>query len=272
MSEVTYNEEVTAETLNDIAVDLGVTEFSYFEDNVPYAVNQLNQITADLVSPGVLRTLGNVSMGCEVITSGDKAYVDGGVIVFESGAKIRITKPVEVNLIAETYIYALNDPTTGRASLEVSEAAPSGDYVLLAEVDADGVIADRRTACVAKVMLTADTPNTYTEVRAVLKDISYSDGSYTNNKITVNMGTNAYSYIMLVGGERVYNGETLSIVLKDPNPFLSEDGVQKRIGVYINGITQTIYVTRNGQYQEIEIIGGEGVYAKGTYTLDLMVM
>lgn len=273
MSEITYNEEVTAEVINNVSVDLGSTEFSYFQDGVPYAVNELNQITADLVSPGVLRTGANGALGCKGIISDDMVYVQAGVIVFESGAKIRITEPVAVDMIPGTLIYAVYDSTTGKASLEVSETTPSGDYVLLAEVDAEGVIADRRSACVAKVHLTADTPNTYTETSVKLEDVSYSNGSYTNNKIVADMGTNAYSYIRLVGGTRINAaGETYNINPANKNPLLSKEGVKNSMTVYIDGKDYIVSVTRNWQYQEVEVIGNAGHRATGTFNLNFMVM
>ena len=261
------NTEVTLADLNRIAIDLGDTDFSAFSTE-KFGVDKLNQITADLVSSGVLRTSGKIGMGCEVLTLGSKAYVDSGVIVFSSGAKMRITDPVEIALVSGTYIYALNDPTTGKASLEVSEAVPSGDYVLLAEVDADGVIADRRNACVAKVSLTADTPNTYKTVTVTLKNVTKD-----NRVFTFDMGTNAYRYICLLGGTlNSSDGEEYDIIFRDENsrPFLSEDGVANDVNAYIDYSSRSYRLTRKGQYQEIQVIGG--IVSSGTHTLKLLVI
>ncbi|MBQ7974217.1 MAG: hypothetical protein IJ300_00800 [Clostridia bacterium] len=266
------NTEVTLTDLNEIAIDLGYTNFSAFSAE-KFGVDELNQITADLVSSGVLRTGANGALGCEVIVSEGEAEVQTGVIVFESGAKIRITEPVGIELVAGTYIYAIYDATIGRASLEVSETAPEGDYVMLAQVDADSVIADRRSACVAKVTLSADTPNTYRTAAAVLEDVSddYSNDVYVNNKITADMGTNAYSYIRFLGVRRYVNGEMYMWTPEEPLICLSEEGVRHSISVKVPGLNYVRF-TRSSQYQEVEVSGGVGIKASGKYVINFMVM
>ena len=80
--EVTFadNTEVTLENMDNIAKDLGDTEFSEFSTN-KFGVNTLNLITSDLVSAGILRTEENANMGCEPI-------IDGTNVIIGTGAKI----------------------------------------------------------------------------------------------------------------------------------------------------------------------------------------
>ena len=47
------NQEVTADILNGIAKDLGATTFDKFKDGVTFGADDLNEITAALVTPGL---------------------------------------------------------------------------------------------------------------------------------------------------------------------------------------------------------------------------
>lgn len=263
MSEVALNEEVTAEVLNNIGVDLGQTEFSYFQDNMPYAVHQLNQITSDLVSSGVLRTGANGALGCEVIAPGGAAFVQAGVIVFASGAKIRITIPVGIDIVPGTYIYALNDTTTGKASLQVSESVPAGDYVLLAEVDADGVLVDRRNSCVAKVTMTADPQNIYRTFTAILK------AGVKAKEAVVDVGSNAFSYVCLMG-VRKFSSTTIVWGPGGNNMVPFEDGTETVLGAGNHQweSEQDFGFKREGQRITVNTIGASAT----EFEVDFMVL
>lgn len=145
MSEsVMYNQEVTADMLNDIAIDLGATSFSKFADGEPYAVNELNEITSALVGKGVLLT----GERCRVTYNDGMICVADGVIVFENGAKIKLFEPQTFTALDGTsYVYALNDTTNNIAKLVCSAEEPDGsaDHVMLAKVEGDMVTGLRNT-------------------------------------------------------------------------------------------------------------------------------
>lgn len=147
------NETVTAEQLNQIAVDLGLTSYNKFPENPPQsAVSALNQITSDLINPGVL----NINNRLAVSQDDNNLYVATGVAVFADGAKIRITSSETVSKSVYTegvyYLYLYNNTTENKAQLVFSATAPTGDYVMLAEYDA-GTITDKRKVCSAKIAL-----------------------------------------------------------------------------------------------------------------------
>lgn len=268
MAEITYNEEVTAESLNNLAVDLGDTTFKYFENNKPYAVEELNQITSDLVSSGVLRTGENGALGCEAVLANNKIYVQAGVIVFESGAKIRITEPVEIGLVAGTFIYALYDSTTGRASIEVSESTPSGDYVLLAQVNADGVITDRRCCCVSKAITAADAKNVYKEFEVVIE--AGTEYAY------VDMGSNSFSYVFLKGVKRItISSDTENTyVASGNNAKLLEEGNEIDMWIAYEEMDGTAHVNFKQEGQRLGVAvwdyPGDYVYNKSVVTFMVM--
>lgn len=145
-----YNQEVTAEDLNNIAIDLGLPEYSAFSDGTLYAVDALNQITADLVEPGILLT-GN---RCSVTYQNGIIYVDTGIVVFNSGAKKRIDEKQSFTALeGKSYIYAIHDTANNRISLVCADAFPAeGDYIKLATVE-DGVVTGLRTTCKSKTDL-----------------------------------------------------------------------------------------------------------------------
>ena len=165
------NAVVTAEDLNNIAVDLGDATFSTFSEE-KFGVDKLNEITADLVGKGILTT-GN---RCEAIISDGKVYIKSGVIVFGSGAKIRIEEPVAVDLVNGSYIYAVNNLLTGKASIEVGESFPTeGDFVSIAQVNDEGEIVDLREMSVAKLTLSAELQNNYAEQTAYINSRDEKD-------------------------------------------------------------------------------------------------
>lgn len=157
-SEATFyaNETVTADQLNQIAIDLGFTAYSKFPENPPQsAVAALNQITSDLVGSGVINIGGKLA----VTQDDNNLYVATGVAVFADGAKIRITSPETISKSAYTsgtfYLYLYNNKVENKAQLIFSQAVPTGDYAMLAEYSS-GTITDRRQPCGAKVALNAN--------------------------------------------------------------------------------------------------------------------
>ena len=155
---ILYNQEVTAEILNDIAIDLGNTSFSGFGEE-KFGADALNDITKSLVTKGILQSESR----CRPIKSDGYINIQPGVIVFENGAKKKITEVISVPCEAGTYIYAQNDITAGRCEIKVSETAPvTGDFVMLATVDSEGKMLDIREFSNAKVEIPTATPTKIT--------------------------------------------------------------------------------------------------------------
>ncbi len=194
--EVTFadNTEVTLENMNDIAKDLGDTEFSEFSTN-KFGVDTLNSITSDLVSSGILRTEENANMGCEPVIGGNNVIIRPGVIVFETGAKLRITEAETIAKTNSTYIYAKNDHITGLASIVVSETAPTNqmDAVQICRIDANGNLIDLRSSSVAKVPLTTDAEN-----MSITRKLQFN--VLANSTYSYDLGFNGWKYIIVRTG------------------------------------------------------------------------
>lgn len=152
MAEILDNQEVTTETLNNIAIDLGATTFNGFPEN-KFGVDELNNITKTLVSKGITQGANR----CKPYLSGSDLYINTGTIIFATGAKIRITSPQKVTAEAGTYIYALNDTSRNIAEITVSETKPTtGDFVMLAYLDADSTLTDMREWAQSNVLLSSN--------------------------------------------------------------------------------------------------------------------
>jgi hypothetical protein len=159
MDSILYNQEVTSDMLNDIAIDLGHTSFNGFGED-KFGADELNNITSSLVSKGILMS-GNQ---CKAIISNGNVHIQPGVIVFNNGAKKKITEAVSVPLQINTYIYALNKISAGTCEIIVSANNPeedaeimNQDYIPICYIDAEGVLTDKRIFSSAKVRRTVQT-------------------------------------------------------------------------------------------------------------------
>ena len=173
-----YNAEVTSDDLNDLANDLlliddseevthdgetlGYTSFNGFDGVTKFGADKLNEITAHLVSKGIL----NRDNLCKPVIVDDKVNIQSGIIVFNNGAKKVIKDVVSVDKVNNTYVYALNDTAAGNCKLVVSENDPetdenvrSLDYIPIAFIDENGALTDKRIFAAAYARLPGT--NTY---------------------------------------------------------------------------------------------------------------
>lgn len=152
-----YDSVVTGEDLDNIYVDLGqsIEYFADYEHNsTSIAISDLNNITADLTSKGVLQIGGEL----EVATNTDEKTfaIKDGVCVFSDGCKYRRsvddadnTYPYDTS--ASTYVYIERNATENTVTLCYGPSQPStGDFVMLAEITDKGVVNDTRGWSVGK--------------------------------------------------------------------------------------------------------------------------
>lgn len=221
MGEILDNQEVTTQTLNNIAIDLGATTFSAFSGE-KFGVDKLNDITKALVGKGITQSVNK----CEPYISGGDLYINTGTIIFSSGAKIRITSPLKVEIQNGTYIYALNSTDTNMAEIVVSETAPTtGDYVKIAAVDASGGLTDLREWAQSNVLLASN--------QSVTKTIDAKAAP-----ITLNVGT---SWTTLLWSHSYCRGTSWKVI--------AENNVKTKIYIFedVDRIgTFGFYVTRDG--------------------------
>ena len=115
-------------------------------DGVSYTPSDLNQLFAAIVSDGVTKD------SCRVVLSGENINVSEGTIVFSDGSTITVDSSgvlLPVTAGAKNYVYAVSEPSLNRNSLKCGTSAPTGDYVMLAEVE-NGVVTDKRKFAASK--------------------------------------------------------------------------------------------------------------------------
>ena len=140
------NQEVTAEILNNISIDLGGDDLS-FTSVEKFGADKLNKITGDLVGAGILSGGSNHGGNCEVYTANNKIYVKSGIMVFADGRKKTIESDTEIGPLSDCCIYALNDTSTNTIRLIADTNFPaSGDFVKLAHITNSIVFDERKTA------------------------------------------------------------------------------------------------------------------------------
>ncbi len=231
--EILYNGTVTADTLNNIAVDLGNTSFNGFGTE-KFGADELNGITASLVTKGILQS-GDM---CRPVLTNGKVNIQTGIIVFANGAKKKITEIVSVDCINGTYIYALNNQSMGTCEIAVSETAPTeGDFVKLASVSSAGALTDLRKISTAKVAL--KTGNNYFTVSGTVGNTRTKLGTLTRTQYE------SYTYAMTEGAYKLLP-KTLPATLGKFNDIVylyfkeESDGNVIITGSFVNGGSGTI--------------------------------
>lgn len=235
MDSILYNQEVTADILNNIAVDLGNTSFNGFGTE-KFGADELNKITADLVSSGILIS----DEKCKAVFSNENIVIQPGIIVFANGAKKKITEAVSFPVQSDTYIYALNKVSAGTCELVMSVTNPntdeevkSLDFVPICAVDSEKKIIDMRTFSDANVAI--PTENQYHEAEV---EVYFSPGEYDVVRATIDTG-HPYKYAIT---EKV-NGYRQVAELQDG---VRSDGLKTPGSSY-----QRIIFKRNGTKIEI---------------------
>ena len=115
-------------------------------DGVSYTPSDLNQLFAAIVSDGVTKD------SCRVMMNDGNAKVSAGTIVFADGSTLTVDSAGVVLTVTQgvkNYVYAITQPSLNHNYLKCETTAPTGDYVMLAEVE-NGVVTDKRKFAASK--------------------------------------------------------------------------------------------------------------------------
>lgn len=158
------NQEVTAEILNNISIDLGNDDLT-FTSTEKFGADKLNKITGDLVGSGILSGGSNQGNNCKIYISDGKIYIKSGIMVFADGKKKTIENDTEISELQDCAVYALNNTSLNTIQIIAGTSYPSsGDFVKLATVSG-GKVTDDRCIAVPKVnALGSRTSQTITNV------------------------------------------------------------------------------------------------------------
>ncbi len=129
--------------------------YSYdFKDNVVYGADDINAIRASILTKGVIE---ESQSSCMVTVADGVFKICKGQAVFKDGCRIEVDDEgttVDVTSGTKNYIYFYNNTLAGVCEVKADTLFPTGDYVLLAEIDENGDVSDKREFAQLK---TADT-------------------------------------------------------------------------------------------------------------------
>lgn len=197
-----------------------------FADNEIYSANDLNAITKRLITTGIedsfsdgvaynvsrfneqgnlLYTSGVVPENCltlKVVHDGeDKILINPGVAFFADGAVIEVEEGGEsLSFVngAKNYVYLKNDLHNKNVCMPVcTTEEPTGDFVLLAEIDENGNISDKRVYAKGKLPGYQSLGNEILNIKDKIEVTFISPGSGYGSK-TYDIGNNNLRYIFTV--------------------------------------------------------------------------
>ncbi len=190
------NAEYSAADVNKITsrlVTAGVED--PFTDGVSYNLSKFNEAGTLLYTEGVvpetvntLRVVKAEEEGTVVISPGAAFFHDGAVMEIEDGGhSLSYTAGVK------QYVYLKNDLLNTNTCYPVcSVDAPTGDYVLLAEISEKGEITDKRTYAKGKL---AGYASNDCYIMKIEDTVTPTGESETFTK-TYDIGNNHYTYLL----------------------------------------------------------------------------
>lgn len=145
-------------------------------DGVSYTPSDLNQLFAAIASEGVTKD------SCRVVMSDGNAKVAAGTIVFADGSTLTVDSAGVVLTVTpgvKNYVYAIAQPSLNHNYLKCETTAPTGDYVMLAEVE-NGVVTDKRKFAASKFVAGYNMHEVITISKAYTAPIANDTGNPTN--------------------------------------------------------------------------------------------
>ncbi|MBO5454740.1 MAG: hypothetical protein J6A69_12385 [Clostridia bacterium] len=196
------NQTIGAQELNNLAkrfVTEGVADI--FTDGLPHNISDLNSIVTANATDGVVPDTVNslkvyASGSVATISAGTAFFADGTIMEVDSdGISLTFTKGVL------NYIYLISDTTTNSCRAECSKTLLSGNNVLLAVIEKDGSVTDKRKYAKGKI------PSAYSSALGLItkKEIYWNQADLKNmtpKEIPLSTGT--------ARGMFMYMGESLS--------------------------------------------------------------
>lgn len=204
--------------------------YSYrFSDNATYGAEDVNGLVKSLVSEGIADVFADgVSYNAGILNSVVSAvYTEGvvptdvstlavskmrsgvvqiapGTAFFADGSTISVTAAEELSYVpgSKHYVYVQQDLTAQNRNYPAcTETAPTGDFVLLAEITEDESIVDKRRYAKGKVPGYQSNANVSL---AASQSLSFEKGGERQKSFTVDLGTNNYSRVFVVAKDGNY--------------------------------------------------------------------
>lgn len=193
------NEIYSAEDLNAITrrlVTSGIEDS--FTDGVAYNVSRFNEQGKLLYTSGIVP---ENCMTLKVVADGEgKILINPGKAFFDDGAVIEIEAGGEsLSYVADikNYVYLKNDLLNNNICFPAcSTEEPTGDYVLLAEIEETGEITDKRTYAKGKLPGYQSVAGNVMRLKKTLTFNLESPTGTVSDSISFDLGPNNFEYIL----------------------------------------------------------------------------
>lgn len=213
------NEVYGTDDINDITRCLTGAGVAPFVAKDSYSVSDLNALTKEVATAGVSLD------GCKCIaynpgTTEMTVTVGAGIVFFDSGVRLMIdddgySLPVSPN--TDGYVLAYFSPTLQRVDVIFDTKLPStGEYVVLAEVEADGNLRDKREftrSKIATIGSNALIERSFVTMENTLVEIN-GEKLYTAAYIP-DVDLSRFNYALLIYGELTQNAKPPTMCLYD---------------------------------------------------------
>ena len=193
------NEIYSAEDLNSITkrlVTSGIEDL--FEDGTAYNVSQFNEQGKLLYTSGIVP---ETCMTLKVVPDGEgKILINPGKAFFDDGAVIEVGAGGEsLSYVAEAknYVYLKNDLLNSNVCYPIcSTEEPSGDYVLLAEINETGEITDKRTYAKGRLPGYQSVVGNVMRLKETITISTEQSSSTLDGSASFDLGENNFEYIL----------------------------------------------------------------------------
>jgi hypothetical protein len=239
------NKPVGADDLNRLRrlfVSEGVGYEFAFVDGQTYAPPDLNNIVKEVSYGGVVP---ETVTAMQVLPAGANVTVKPGVVFFGNGSYLEVTSDETLPCPAgvKRYVYAVSDAQNrNRNLLEASASPPSGDFVLLAEVAADGTVTDKRRYAKAKL------PGLQSNVNSPFRGIYSGSVSSVPDTYVEELGLNNYRHIALYDYYPPSGGSSTFLYDFQTGASLTVHSKYTDITLQRTESAATISVARNASY------------------------
>ncbi len=200
------NEIYGTDDINDIAKCLTGAGVAPFVAKESYSTSDLNDLTAEMISAGVSLD-GCICTPENAGTTEMTVTVGQGIVFFNSGVRLIVDAdgyvvPVTPNTAG--FVYACFSPTLQKADIVFGTELPSdGEYVVLAEIRADGALTDKRVFARSKIATMGRNVAEKLQFVTTERTLLETDGSNCTYIVASipDVNLSFFNYAMLVSGE-----------------------------------------------------------------------
>lgn len=245
------NESYSAGDVNRAFSYLTTEGVSLFSDTGSVTTD-LNGAVAALVNSGV--DMYN-SESCKVYCADDVYFVKKGVCFLPDGAFVAVDDIGFVLNIADgvlNYVYAMHDALKNECKIYVSQDGVPENAVVLAEIDAEGKITDKRVFATAKIAV--PTANIMSKKTITITfPMGETEGEYTCQDETIDVGFGGFNFV-----QTEFENKTFTAYIGDGKKVDFIDGASRYAWIKKEGTTLVVttgtWGERGKNISEIELL------------------